>query len=476
MINPPCPVTSSARVRVCCRLGLAGALLGACGADPIVVGALQEVASLPATPNRDLDLLFVIDNSPSMADNQIALARSFPHMIDRLDQLDGGRPNLHIGVVTSDMGTQGSASAIPGPAIGTIGLGGCSGLGQDGVLQHGQDPALTDPYLSDVAIATGRAQNYTGTLADEFARLAQVGNGGCGFEQHLAAMRRALVNPANAGFLRPEANLAVVIVGDEDDCSARDPALMAETSDVLGPLASFRCFAQGVVCDGDAPGTPGDKHNCKPRDASAYVEPVQPFVDALLAAKPDPRQIMVAAVVGNPAPVQVELASDPPGTPPSPTLAPSCTYPAASGPATADPAVRIAALLDGFAGRSQLTSICSPELSGPLDAIGATAKQLMGDPCIDTRNLADTSPAPGIQPACEVTQDNQPGDPSGLGREAAAVTQLAPCEAGGADACYALVADPVACPDTADHLRVRVTHAGDDAADRWTHVRCQLAP
>ena len=59
-----------------------------------------------------------------------------------------------------------------------------------------------------------------------FGELALVGASGCGFEQHLSAMSRAFANPANASFLRAGANLAVVIVADEDDCSILDPDLL----------------------------------------------------------------------------------------------------------------------------------------------------------------------------------------------------------------------------------------------------------
>jgi len=38
-----------------------------------------------------------------------------------------------------------------------------------------------------------------------------------------------------------------------------------------------------------------------------------------------------------------------------------------------------------------------------LDATGTTAKQLVGDPCIDTTSLADTFADPGVQPVCEIT-------------------------------------------------------------------------
>src|SRR5690606_31495398 len=140
-----------------------------------------------------------------------ALAAAFPQMIDVLGQLDGGLPNLHIGVVTSDMGT--STPAGIGPSVGSGGTGGCAGTGDDGVLRT--VPGMTEAFLSDVDDEGTRVRNFTGELRDVFGELAQVPYG-CGFEQHLAAMRRALEQPANAGFLRPEANLAVVILADED--------------------------------------------------------------------------------------------------------------------------------------------------------------------------------------------------------------------------------------------------------------------
>lgn len=438
--------------------------LVACNTAPtIVIGELHEVTSLRALPNRDLDLLFVIDNSPSMAGKQAALAENFPRMIDALARLDGGLPDLRIGVISTDMGTQGSAVAVPGPPVGT-GAGACAGLGDDGALLHANDPALTSGFLSDLAdpfSLTGRLRNYSGDLRDAFARLAQLGDDGCGFEQPLAAMRRAFINPANAGFLRPDANLAVVIVSDEDDCSMLDPALLG-FDPALGPLGSFRCFEHGVACDPDQPRTLGDKQGCEPRAGSKLVESIEPFVDALLMVKRDPRQVMVAGLIGDPAPVGVTLGTT------SPALAPSCTFDGATTLERADPAVRIAAFLDGFPGRAQRTTICQRELAAPLDRIGETARQLVGDPCIDTRALADTSGDPGIQPACEVTdlRDAAPDRPIAVPR----------CPAGpsGAD-CYAFIADAFACPAGDDHLRLQIQRAATVTADTWTHVRCQRA-
>jgi len=243
-----------------------------------------------------------------------------------------------------------------------------------------------------------------------------------------------------------------VIIADEDDCSALDPALFAADTSLLGPLTSFRCTRGGVVCDEDLT-IEGAKTNCRPLATSQTVEDVQPFVDALLATKGDPRRVMVAGIVGDASPVTVALQNQN-GTS-AMALTPSCIFAGAEGPEQAEPAVRLTAFLDEFPGRSQLTSICSPDLSGPLATIGASAKKLVGDPCLDVAELADTSPEPGLQPACEVVdvRDSSPQTPT-----------LLPTCASGASDCYQIVADPLACPTAPGNLRVafRRTTVHDD--------------
>jgi len=435
--------------------------LAACSEPGLVVGDLEEVTVLKAIPNRDLDILFVIDDSASMADEQAALAAAFPQMIDVLGQVDGGLPNLHIGVITSDMGTSTTAGTI-GPSVGSAGSGGCSGTGDGGVLQTVS--AMTDRFLSDVDDQGTRVRNFTGELRDVFGELAQVGAQGCGFEQHLSAMQRSFEHPQNAGFVRPDANLAIVILADEDDCSASSATLFAEDP-ALGRLSSFRCFEHGVTCDPDTTSA-GDKTSCAPREDSPYVEGVEPFVQALLATKPDPRMVMVAAIVGDPDAVSVQHLPPPGGGAVVPTLAASCVYNDPNARSEAFPAVRLAGFLDAFPGRATLTSLCGDDLSSPLGTIGQSAKKLIGDPCLDTTLLADSSPEPGIQPSCEVV-DIRDADPD-------APRSLATCASGAAD-CYELVADPVACPSTPGNLRVRIQRATAVTDDTWTHVRCQRA-
>src|SRR3954463_379131 len=111
-----------------------------------------EFKDIPITVNRNIDILFVIDDSPSMADKQANLAANFPNFIDVLNTIEGGLPDVHIGVVTSDVGTKGALDSAPGPSIGS-GPGSCSGNGKAGNLQvFGAASSIMDGslFLSDL--------------------------------------------------------------------------------------------------------------------------------------------------------------------------------------------------------------------------------------------------------------------------------------------------------------------------------------
>ena len=438
-------------------------LLAACpdpDPDPNPEPARDEVLTIKAVPNRNLDLLFVIDDSATMLDKQQAVRAAFPRFIDELAALDGGLPNLHIGVVSSDMGTLGSGSPTPGAAIGQIGNGGCSGAGKAGnLLANGAPITNGATFLSDVEQGGVRSRNYTGDLSAAFGQMASLGTGGCGFEQHLHAMRSALDgNPANNGFLRDGANLAVIIVADEDDCSVLQPTFFGPASPALGPLDSFRCFKFGVECDADQPDVVGTKANCRPRASSMLVEDAAPFRTFLGSIKPDPRQLMLGVLAGAPTPVEVFPKAPPGGGSPTPALKPSCSFQGATGPSNADPAIRLQAMTEGFPGRARFEPMCTADVSAPLTALGRTAKKLVGDACLE-REVGDALPEPGLQPDCVVA------DVVG-GRE----TVLPPC-GGGGDACWELVVD-ARCTDTSHHLKLEVTRTAAPDPEAYTTVRC----
>lgn len=427
-----------------------------------------EYKDIPVNLNRNIDILFVIDDSPSMADKQKNLADNFINFINVLNQVQGGLPDVHIGVVTSDMGTDSTQDA-PASAIGTAGNGGCSGTGKSGNLQVPPSANVSGTFISDIKTDDDmRTRNYTGTLTDAFSAMAKVGAGGCGFEQHLEAMKRALDNnPANAGFLRPDAYLAVIFIADEDDCSMSHGSMLGPESPSLGPLQSMRCTRFGVTCDvnGETPdkmNQVGTKSQCHSNEGSQYLEKVQTYVDFLKGLKSDPTKVIVAGIMGVLEPFQIELRPPPGSTTAIQQLAHSCTYNGAMGPEYSDPPVRLKFFLDQFPNRSTYTSICQQNLQDGLTLIANLLKAVIGDPCIEG-NLADVDPAPGEQYDCSVS------DVSNYGKPTQTEKILPACDASlGNKPCWHLVEDAANCPTTPTNLKLVVERS--EAAPPDTHM------
>ncbi len=348
-----------------------------------------EFKDIPVTVNRDLDILFLIDDSPSMLDKQHNLQMNFPNFVNVLNTITGGLPNIHLGVTTSDLGTLG-ADGMTGPAIGS-GQGACSGRGKNGNLQTYGAP-VTGAFISDIKNADGtRTQNYTGTLADAFTAMASAGANGCGFEQHIEAMKQALSpsNTANAGFLRPNAYLALIIVGDEDDCSMEHASLLGSDTATLGPLQSFRCTRFGVTCDqggttSDEMNQVGPKGACHSNNSKQFLTAIPDYITFFKGLKTDPSQVIVADIGAPPTPVETELRPPPGGGTAIPALAHSCTYVDSSmSTEVGDPTVRVTEFLNGFPNRSTFSTICQQDLSGALTQIAQLLKTALGSPCID---------------------------------------------------------------------------------------------
>lgn len=435
-------------------------VLAACGDEaPVFVDpVLVEVATFPAQPARELDLLFVIDDSTNL-DMEIQLAEMSGVLLDRVAAAAGELPSLHIGVVTSDLGTTGSlAPDAPGPAIGSPGQGGCAGNGKDGVLQTSGAPVTGMFVVDEPDGSGGRSTNYTGELAAVLESMLVVGGGGCGFEQSFGALRRGLSNPVNSAFLRPSAQLAIVMLADEDDCSFLDPALVAADPTTLGTLESFRCTKQGIVCDQPLDEV-GVKTGCRSNEASPYVEATGLTVDFLRELKPDRSMVRVGALVGDPAHVTIALRPPPGGGIPAPGLSSACGY---NGLNAAYPGVRYRELVDRLGSQATLTSSCASDYAANLHAIAQVLTPAFGVTCLDTTRLADASTEAGVQPTCEIVVER-------AGQE----TALPVC--GGDGDCYELVADAVACPDTADHLRL-VTRIASPPEDAYVRARCAPWP
>lgn len=156
----------------------------------------------------EVDILFVVDNSNSMLEEQAALAAGFDSFVA---ELEGANSNFHIGVISTD---QDSADPERGYLIG--------------------DPpflSIEDDYVS------------------QFKERVSIGTGGSDKEKGLQAAAYALspemLVTHNGEFLRPDANLLVVIVSDEEDCSddgrldALDSIACYEQPELLTPVGTL---------------------------------------------------------------------------------------------------------------------------------------------------------------------------------------------------------------------------------------------
>lgn len=194
------------------RLLVVATALPGCGSDIFVRGnddPVEEEVYVTETFTQDalpkVDVLWILDDTGSMQEEQDALADAFPAFVDALESVG---LNYHLGVITTDAVTDAA-----------------------GVLQG--DPWIITPAVDDPAGA--------------FAEAAAVGVEGLGPVAGLAAMILALSEPLasqeNRGFRRPDAALLVVVVSDDDD-----------TSDaVLGEDAVAAALALLDAQDGDLP-------------------------------------------------------------------------------------------------------------------------------------------------------------------------------------------------------------------------------
>jgi len=266
---------------------LAGTACWRTTGDPVVIADGDADADADAGPPRvlPLDLLFLVDNSNSMWEEQELLTQSFPDLLGRLvnpeDADHDGAPDqppvedLHVGVISTDMGTGGFHVPTCEDAID----------GDDGILQNEPFEGATGCDESYPQYLSWSPGDDPAALATDFACIGTLGTGGCGFEQQLEAIRKAVTvhaEGANEFFLREGSVLAIVLVTDEEDCSIRQD--IGNATDIfnpdlaLGPL-NLRCY----------------NHRAQ------YVEPVDTFVHRLLDVRREhPERLVVAPIVGTP--------------------------------------------------------------------------------------------------------------------------------------------------------------------------------
>jgi hypothetical protein len=196
-------------------------------------GRLAEQQDTFTQAQSDIDVLWVIDNSSSMTQEQSRVAAAINSFFQYFVTLS---LDYHMGVITSDVVT---------PSMG-------------GRLQG--SPTFITPTTS--------------AAADELAEAINVGEEDMGDESGLYAAELALSEPVlsaeNAGFYRPDAHLAVIFLSDEPEQSGYTDTHFTEffsalkSDDSLIHISSIvgdPATGCAATCDGvENTATPGDAY------------------------------------------------------------------------------------------------------------------------------------------------------------------------------------------------------------------------
>jgi len=329
-------------------LAILAALPACSSCDTVPADALVNCQVTEVLPDKvSTDILFVVDDSGSMSEEQANLAANLDAFIDTL-AASPVENDFRIGVtnssveeftVTATAGksyTAGPAVGVPYPAGALVAIkSDRNGNAISGALNY--DASLfprTSGWGGNRILAKGSP-----TLATDFKANVRVGLNGSGKEQPFRAARLALSDrllDSNAGFLRDGARLAIVFLTDEDDCS-----------DSSAPLATSndQCHDKAVK-------------NANP----PILDTVDEFAGFLLGpVGGELRDLSVGAIAG----------FDPNGLAPSCGDAATCSDTACS--TAFDEADRFAALANALGGtQMQLGSICDTSFRNTLARFAAT--------------------------------------------------------------------------------------------------------
>ena len=408
------------------------------------------------TNNSDVDILIVVDNSASMGAKQAVLAESMASIIDVLER-DEVNASWRLAVTTTDNGNpwcQGttpeggkfvasscrsrlndfSSAALMIDATQEACLNVCGDAFADISLQPtpvaGQAGVASRPWVERIDGVSNLPANVS--AEDALACMLPMGISGCGFEEPLEAMYKALtrattVGEPEYGFLRDDAVLVVVFVTDEVDGSfnkAFEEIYLPEGNRVFwsDPTApsptSAVAWNAGVECTGSSPyvechsveldvdGNPaaGDGSN-------AVMLPVARYVDLLQGIESIKTTgdvfVSVIAGVGDDGSVTYADAADPLDQMQF-GIGPGCT----SGLGDANPPVRLREDAEAFAVGNQqnLFSICVADYSPAFEVIAESVADQVQPACLPgcVDDLDPTTPE--LEPSCVVVQEEPQAD------------------------------------------------------------------
>lgn len=198
-----------------------------------------------------VDLLFIIDNSVSMSDYQVALGQAFPTFADAIIEALPAGTNLHVAVTSTTMGMSSSGSTTNCAATGDNMQPAASFYETPDQGNNGVNGAQGRLFVADgkpfFEIDTDAPAAEVQALADWFSEAAQVGESGSQIEMSAAPAGwfTASENDAtNAGFLRDEgAVLVLFVIQDEPD---QTPSNAAQA--IVDMIASAKAGCGGMEC------------------------------------------------------------------------------------------------------------------------------------------------------------------------------------------------------------------------------------
>jgi hypothetical protein len=284
-----------------------------------------------------LDLLFVIDNSGSMGEEQLNLARNLPGLVSALEVLEDSEGNLvnadvNIMVTTTDSGNilcepfyKPGRSAENGEPITSPCTDRLARFESVAVPPVNEEGACTEVCPNPIG-PPGNFINFSGSgtnvpdappadvngdgiddsnVAQALACIGPQGIDGCGYESPLESMMQALEpgaawNVGDEPFLRDGGLLAVAVITDEADCSVIDESIMSDTSvmemnpETMSTIASSAiCWNAGVSCTG--PDGNGVYSDCA--STGTALRPVDEYISFLQGQG---RPVVMLGIVGIP--------------------------------------------------------------------------------------------------------------------------------------------------------------------------------
>ncbi len=308
-----------------------------------------QIETSPRLESNAVDILWVVDDSPSMREEQVELGARFDEFITALADLQA---DFHMAVITTDRNDGGLFQTEPGPLQSLR----CEDTPPE--LEYCENLRFDEPFLqgTDYLVSAGDpSQGFEiGQLAQDFRCIASAGDCGGAFERGLETLELALgddLGPANAGFLRDDAFLVVIFLTDEDDCSNNDAFSITQDND---------CYA------------------LETRDS---LVPVQSYYDYLVDLKDgDESRVLIAGLIGPSDNLELqtyeELAQN------GPRFSCISQLQEGEGAANARDGERYRELIDLVGSRGIEESICQGDFSRALNNIGEILRENLDVNCL----------------------------------------------------------------------------------------------